>query len=165
MNKIMKNNKGITLAALVITIIIMIIIASIAVYEGTEMISKSKVQTIQTNMLTIQAKAKAYAEEIEAKVWALKEGTGENKKEGKRQKEFKNKGLIGPTESNGKLEYTFDDDGLKNMGLDELNASDYIVIFSNDYNSIDVKYKNGIQYENNTYYTLSELEQAMKTEE
>ena len=65
-----KNNSGITLMVLIITIIVLIIIASISVYEGKELIIKSKINTIKTNMLTIQAKAKSYAEEIDVKIWA-----------------------------------------------------------------------------------------------
>ena len=83
-----KNNSGITLLVLVITIVVLTIIASITVYEGKELIDKSKVQTLETNMLTIQAKVKAYAEEIEAKVWALEDGAGNNQKDGKRKSEF-----------------------------------------------------------------------------
>ena len=82
-----KNDSGITLLVLVITIVVLTIIASIAVYEGKELIEKSKVQTLQTNLLTIQAKAKAYAEEIEAKIWTEND---ETRKANKRNELFAN---------------------------------------------------------------------------
>ena len=57
------NDKGITLASLVITIIVLLIIASIAIYYGTEAIKKANVENIRTNMLLINSKAKEYCEE------------------------------------------------------------------------------------------------------
>lgn len=71
-----KNDSGITLIALVMTIIVLIIIVSISSYEGSRMIATSKIQTLETNMLTIQAKAKAYAEEVDAKIFTA----GKNKR-------------------------------------------------------------------------------------
>ena len=157
------NNKGITLMALVVTIIVMMIIASIAVYEGKEIVDRSKVQTLQTNMLTIQAKAKAYAEEIEAKVWAL--SNENNKKEDKRKMEFALKGFTNPTSNNGKIEYTINDTALKTMGLDDSKASDYTVIFSSDYSDIDIRYNPGIKYEKKIYNLLSDLQEGLSSEE
>ena len=85
-----RNDSGITLLALIIMIIVLIIIASISVYEGRELIEKSKVQTVETCMLTIQAKAKAYAEEIESKIW----NKGDNDKESAKITNFDNKGFF-----------------------------------------------------------------------
>lgn len=158
MKKTINNNSGITLIVLVITVIVMTIIASIVVYEGKELISKSKAQTIETNMLTIQAKAKAYAEEIESKVWAL----GSNK-ESERTSEFSSKGLT--RENDTSTEYTVTDTGLENMGLSELKGEVYVVIFSNNYKTIDVEYSQGIKYEGKTIKLLSELQKALSSEE
>ena len=52
------NDKGITLASLVITIIVLLIIASIAIYYGTEAIKKANVENIRTNMLLINSQIK-----------------------------------------------------------------------------------------------------------
>ena len=55
MNK--KNNKGITLVALIITIVVLIIIASITIYSGKETISKANNISIKIqNMLGVQPK-------------------------------------------------------------------------------------------------------------
>lgn len=70
----LKNEKGITILALVITIIVLLIIASISINAGSQLVEQAKIQTIETNMLAIRAKAKSYAEEIEAATWALSEG-------------------------------------------------------------------------------------------
>lgn len=180
MNKMMKNNKGITLLALVIIIIVMMIIASIVVYEGTKIIDKSHVQTIQTNMLTIQAKAKAYAEEVEAKVWAY---TG-NKKQNKTEDAFEAKKMeettiseneviqqIDPDIITNYVAYKFNAEALTDMGLSDLeNQKDnYIVVYSNDnnnkYKKIDVIYLAGMNYEGEKYFSLSKLQTALKSEE
>ena len=60
---IMRENKGITLVALIITIIVLIIIASIGVYGGKETIRKANLEALRTNMLLIEAKAKGVVEE------------------------------------------------------------------------------------------------------
>ena len=58
-----KENKGVTLVALTITIIVLIIIASIAVFSGKETIKKANLEALRTNMLLIEAKAKGLVEE------------------------------------------------------------------------------------------------------
>lgn len=164
----MKNNSGITLLALIIIIIIIIIIASISVYEGRELIAKSKVQTLETNMLIIQAKAKSYAEEIDAKIWTEKE---ENK-DSKRDEEFGKKGFENPSveipsevNRTNCVFYQISENGLTNMGLDDLKNEKYIVSYDkDDYKKIDVIYPNGVKYKNVIYYTLSKLKIALSGE-
>lgn len=67
----MKNNKGITLIALSITIVILLILAFVTINFGTKSINNAKLETLKTNMLLIKAKAKEYCEEANFKV-----GTG-----------------------------------------------------------------------------------------
>ena len=61
-------NKGITLVSLMVTIIILIIIASISINIGSNMIKKAGLEELKTNMLLIQAKAKEYVEEANFKM-------------------------------------------------------------------------------------------------
>ena len=58
-----KENKGITLIALMVTIIILLIIVGIAIYNGKETIQKANLEELRTNMLLIEAKAKGLVEE------------------------------------------------------------------------------------------------------
>ena len=163
-----KDNSGITLIVLVITIIVLIIIASISVYEGKELIAKSKVQTIETNMLTIQAKAKSYAEEIDAKIWTEKEDNKDSKRnEEFAKKEFKSPSVEIPSEvyDANCVFYQISEKGLTDMGLDDLKNEIYIVSYAkDDYKNIDVIYPNGVTYKRVTYYTLSELKKALSGE-
>ena len=180
-----KNNSGITLLALIIIVIVLIIIASISVYEGRELIAKSKVQTLETNMLTIQAKAKSYAEEIDAKIWTE---SGENK-DSKRDNEFNKKGFINPSSSldnkyeeqisseimdnNNYISYELSNEpsnessknALSEMGLDDINGESYIVVYDKtDYKKLDIIYTNGVTYKKVTYYTLSKLKNALSND-
>lgn len=59
----LKQNKGVTLIALMITIIILLIIAGIAVYNGKETIQRANLEAMRTNMLLVEAKAKGLVEE------------------------------------------------------------------------------------------------------
>ena len=54
----LKKENGITMVMLIIMIIVMLIVAGIVVYEGTSTIKSAKKQSIYTNMLLIQAKAR-----------------------------------------------------------------------------------------------------------
>ena len=58
-----RNNKGITIVSLVIVIIVLIIIEGVSISVGGNVIKSAKLQSINTNMLLIQAKAKVIFEE------------------------------------------------------------------------------------------------------
>ncbi len=59
----MKNNKGIALITLSITIIVLLIIASIGIFYGKDQIEKAQLENIKTNMLLMKSKAKEYCEQ------------------------------------------------------------------------------------------------------
>ena len=54
MKKMHINSKGITLIALVVTIIVLLILASIATYSGIQIIESSKITTFTTEMKIMQ---------------------------------------------------------------------------------------------------------------
>ena len=85
--KNLNNKSGITLIALVITVIVVLILAGISLKEGTGLIKKAKIESLMTNMITIKANAKGYAEEINAEIWDL----GEEEKTTKRAELFASK--------------------------------------------------------------------------
>ena len=165
-----KNNSGITLATLIITIIVITIIATISVYEGKELIAKAKVETLETNMLTIQAKTKSYADEIDAKIWT------ETDKDTARDNEFYAKGFSAPINLSSEMleqvnddvksdyvAYTITGDVLKNMGLDEISNETYIVVFNkSQYKSMDIIYQDGVIYKKEKYFSLSKLHKALE---
>ena len=54
----MNKQSGITLVALIITVILMLILLSVGVKFGTDAIQQTKIEDIKTNMLSIKARAK-----------------------------------------------------------------------------------------------------------
>ena len=66
--EIKNKTDGVTLLALAITIVILLIIATITVYSGKDTIQKAKMEEIRTNMLLIQAKSREYVEEATFKM-------------------------------------------------------------------------------------------------
>lgn len=63
----LKRQSGITIIALVITVILMIMLAGVSVYYGSDAMKKGKLEDIKTNMISINAKAKIVAEEYNFK--------------------------------------------------------------------------------------------------
>ena len=175
----MNSSSGITLVALAITIIVMMIIATISIYEGTKVIKEAKVQTLETNMLAIKAKAKTYVEEVEAATWALTEGkeqirkdffTGEIDANGYGMEDVTieegiKQQLSDELKTDTVESYSITENTLKKMGLDEvtedLKDAQYIMVYDkNNLNSMDIIYTAGIEYEGTKYYTLSALQAA-----
>lgn len=62
MNKFIEEEKGVTLIVLAVTIVVLLILASITMNGGSDIINKSKLESLKTNMLLIQTKAKEYVE-------------------------------------------------------------------------------------------------------
>ena len=64
----MKENKGITMVTLVITIIVLLIIAGVSIGTGNKVIKTSELENVKTNMLLIKAKGKQYVENANFKL-------------------------------------------------------------------------------------------------
>lgn len=64
MKIILKEEKGVTLLSLTVTIVVIMILTGITIYYGFGMLTSVKLQDLRTNMLLIQAKAKEYVEEV-----------------------------------------------------------------------------------------------------
>ena len=168
-----KNKSGITLIALIVTIIVILILAGISVNTGINLIKKAKFESLMTNMITLKANAKVYAEEINAEVWDL----ANEEKATKRAELFLSKHYMTKMENqtnilskldnsikeNGCEIYSISEDTLNEMGLTDLaNDTEYeefvVVYNSEDFTKLEIVYPSGINYENTTYWTLSELQ-------
>ena len=66
--KITKKETGVTLVALSITIVVLLILATIAINGSTSIIKRAKLEEMKTNMLLIQAKAREYVEDATFKM-------------------------------------------------------------------------------------------------
>lgn len=166
----MKNNKGVTLIVLSITIIVLLIIAAISIYNGVEMIQRAKLEELRTNMLLIEAKVREYVEEVNFKMGPLND---EAKKEeainsvyvekAKMQKGSES-GIVISTDIGVNLDecYVLTNESLEVMALNKIEVEEgeaYIIKFdevnvtAEIYNTDGFKSKDG-----KIYYSLTDLE-------
>ena len=171
----LKNKSGITLIAMIITIIVIIILVGISVGEGTKLIKRAKIESLMTNMIMIKANAKIYAEEVNAQIWDL----SDQDKVSKRKELFQdiydmvegNNSVIAKVDSsindqNGCEVYNITTDTLNKMGLSDLaNESEdgeFVVVYNSaDYTKLEIVYPSGVPYENINYYSLTDLQNKM----
>jgi Tfp pilus assembly protein PilE len=156
--------EGITLVALSITIIVLLILAGIGVYSGTEVIKKAKLEGLKTDMLLIKAKAREYVEDADFKM-------GINPTDEKKI-EVRNNVYV----ENAKLEkaelddisrfgitddttcYWLTSEAKNNWGLDNMELADderYLIKFDEENLTVEVYNTNGY----NGKYSLTEIEQ------
>lgn len=167
-----KEEKGITLTALVVMIIVIMILAGITITQGSDLINNTKVETYVTNMITIRAKAKVYAEEVNAETWDAEDKAAKRteiySEKYKMTKSNNQDEIISKVDSNvntgnGCECYDITKDTLRQMGLSDLanetSDGEYVVVYdASDYKNMDIVYKNGIEYKKVKYYTLSSLQ-------
>lgn len=149
-----KSNKGITIVALIITVIIMLILATVTIEFGTGEIEKAKFEDLKTTMLLIKGRAQIVAD---------KESFGET---------YDNEGMVKLSEASGynvsNLQsifnsladtsnlYIWEQTAMANNNIDvTITNEDFFVI---DYSTGEVYYSLGYTYEENTYYSLSEMQ-------
>ena len=171
--KLLREEKGITIVALIITVIVLTILASISIIEGTKLIEKSEVENIVTNMITIKAKAKVIAEEVNAEVGNLTDEEKQTKREDLYNENYKMKkgdislisneirSNIDEEVTNGEYEYyQLTEETLEYMGLSNIKDTDnYAVVYNKaDYSKLDIIYLPGIEYNGIIYYTVSKLQ-------
>lgn len=156
----MKNQKGITLVALAITIIVMIIIASISSYYGKDLIKQAKIQDLRTNMLLIQAETKKGLEETIFQKINLEEAKANNIIIGTKLSEASSEvqsaasGKLGAIDS--ETCYYLSEQDLSNMGLsdiDEQKNGYFIVSYNLSEITVEVINTNGYKGK----YTLAEI--------
>lgn len=168
----MKKNKdrGITLASLVITIIVLLIIAGISVYSGTDIIKRAKLEELKTNMLLIETKAKECVENANFKLGKI-DNLGDDEKQNRInevKKELKGTEIdeadnIDIEKSEYNYYYKLTEDNLKDMGLSNIKLSDtdglYIVKYDIKNAKVEEIY-NTKGYEGK--YSLTDIEQIEK---
>lgn len=142
-----KENKGITMVALIVTVIVIMILASITVYMGTGTIKNTALQTFKTNMLLIEAKAREYVETASYDLGVKpEEATPEMIDKAKSEL----KGTATTSSDNAKLQemgidtsitgteyvyiYKLSTDDLRDMGINNVDSDDtdgwYIVVYN-----------------------------------
>ena len=132
-----RNDNGITLVVLILTVFILVIISTVAVNVSYNLINEAKFQNVKTNLLLIQSKCKIKAEQ-------------------KAIGEIEEKDLYGSKQTDETYNgwYLLSQDDLNNMGIEDVEAADKYYV---DYDNDDVAYGRGIKNDDKTYYKLSEI--------
>lgn len=145
-----KNEKGITLTTLVITIIIILILAGTLTYAGSSIIKSAKLQTINTDLLLIQAKVKTLEEKanFEGKPELLV-GVNINT-----NTQLLNSVGITTVQETDKFYSISNEEDLNKLGVSVNTNSEYIV----NYTDGEVYYVEGYKHtDGKKYYKLSEI--------
>ena len=154
-----KNNKGITLLVLVITVIILGILATITIGELGDIMHRIDKETISTDLLLVQAKAKVLNEKANfnsdeslLKGQKLDEITGNSQIE-----DLKTKGVLDVSDENYSKYYVWDKQTVEELeiGIEKMEDSDFYIV---NYATDEVIYPKGYKHsDGNTYYKLSEI--------
>ncbi len=175
----MKQNKGITMVALVITIVVLLIIVGISIGTGSNVIKASQLENLKTNMLLIKVKAKEHVENANFQLGTNFE-TADNKetrianaKEELKGEELKdssifdnginiNQDKLTSDNSNYIYYYKLSTNDLSDMGLSKVDSDDkngwYIIKY--DIKNLETEIYNTLGFENNgeKYYSLTEMQ-------
>lgn len=156
-----ENQRGVTLIALVTTIVVLLILASIATYSGVQVIESSKLTTFTTEMKIMQINVnELYDKWKRGELATDSEGNidiGKDLAYNQEVKEQTNKVLkteLDITDTTG-YKY-FDKETISNLKIEGVKQEFFINIKKRDV----VSYK-GLKYNNNMYYTLTQLPQGL----
>ena len=144
----LKNEKGITIIALIITIILMLILVGVTVKVGTKEISKAKLEDIKTEMISIKTRAKIVKDKYNFKDidnlvgTKLSEATDYNTE------------AIGILDGNRENCYIWTQEDLNSQELSSIKVDKdkfYVVYYGDD---IEIYYSKGVDGK----YSLTELQ-------
>ena len=151
-----KNQKGVTLSALVITIIVLVILAGVTIGATTDLMSDSKVKTYITNMLLVQAKAESLYEKYQFEGTDL--GAGNEYMGTKEDIANMEKYNISSDGTTDDYWYKWTQTTLSKNGLDPEMLETSSESFFVNYERGEVVYSNGFVDKNGTrYFSLSEM--------
>ena len=159
----LRKTNGVTLVALSITIIILLIIAGIAVYSGTEVIRNAKLESLRTNMLLIQAKSREY---VETATFKMGISPDDDRKNEVRQEVYENEALLEKADSvpkgfnvqNISTCYWLTNEAREKWGLQdiEIKANEkYLIEFDEENEKVEVFNTEGFEGK----YSLTEINQ------
>lgn len=171
-----KNEKGITVVALMITIILLLILAGITIYTGKDSIQKANLEGLKTNMLLIQTKAREYVENAsfdlgvnpdnatdEMKLKAQSELSGEDKGTAVTSSDSLSSELvsigISQEDINAGNVYKLTTENLEKMGIHDVTSDSedgwYVIVYNIDDTTAEIYHTIGYQGK----HSLTEIEQ------
>lgn len=149
--KRIQQNNGITIVALIMTIIIMLILASVTIQFGAGEIQRAKLEDIKTTMLLIKGRAQIVADKEE--FGESYDNTGMVKMQDVTNYDTSNlQSIFNNLEDTSNL-YIWEQTAMDNNNIDvTITNTDFFVI---DYSTGEVYYSLGYTYDGNTYYSLT----------
>ena len=150
----MKKENGLTHMTTIFLVIIILVLILVAVRFVELQYKNEESETIKTNMLAIQGKAKIIAEEEKALKKELAGIKISDKKEEENIKKLLEQQNI-TTDENSKY-YVLDKENLKEIGLGniELESDQYYIV---NYDNLEILYTKGVQIGDNILYKLSDF--------
>ena len=150
----MKKENGLTHMTTIFSVIIILVLILVAVRFVELQYKNEESETIKTNMLAIQGKAKIIAEEEKALKKELAGIKISDKKEEENIKKLLEQQNI-TIDENSKY-YVLDKENLKEIGLGniELESDQYYIV---NYDNLEILYTKGVQIGDNILYKLSDF--------
>lgn len=142
----MQNKKGITLISLVITIIVLLILASVATYSGLNVVNSSKLTAFTTELKIMQTQVNAIYEEDSGKQIG-EEITGDIQIQANKIFTESESGIV----SQEGYRY-WSQDLIKELGIEGVEQDFFVNLGKRSI----VSYQ-GLKYEGKTYYTLNQV--------
>lgn len=176
----MKKNRGITMVTLVITIVILLILAGVSIGIGNNVIKKSELENLKTNMLLIEVKGKEYVENANFNLGTTIDTVSAEEKNNRIQKakeQLKGEEIQDDSIFNGNINITLDnlttananyiyyyklttqnliDIGISKVKSDEDNGW-YIIKYDIKNVQIEVYNTKGFENGEEKYYSLTEM--------
>ena len=171
-----RNERGITLIALGITIVVLVILAGITIHAGTESIKKAKLEGLKTNMLLIETKAREFVENASFDLGIDPENaTDEMKIKAQSELSGEDKGTL-VTASDSMINqlltigisqmdiinenvYKLTTENLEKMGINDVESNDkegwYVIVYNIDDTTAEIYHTAGY----NGKYSLTDIEQ------
>ena len=150
----MKKENGLTHMTTIFLVIIILVLILVAVRFVELQYKNEESETIKTNMLAIQGKAKIIAEEEKAlkkELAGIKISDKKEEENIKKLLEQQNRTI----DENSKY-YVLDKENLKEIGLGniELESDQYYIV---NYDNLEILYTKGVQIGDNILYKLSDF--------
>lgn len=144
----LKNEKGITIIALIITIILMLILVGVTVKVGTKEISKAKLEDIKTEMISIKTRAEIVKDKYDFKDIDNLVGTKLSE-----ATDYNTEAIVIPDESKKNC-YIWTQEDLNSQELSSIKVDKdkfYVVYYGDD---IEIYYSKGVDGK----YSLTDLQ-------
>lgn len=150
--------RGITLIALVVTVVVLLILSGTILYAGKGIIKNVNLETLKTNMLLMQAKAKVEYEKLSFELSAEELAnnlTGEKVTTGSEEaNELQKAGVLS---ADIEKYYKWDTTILENQAIEVEDGEYYFINYDGD---VEVIYPKGYNHTDGfVYYKLSELKE------